>query len=66
MGRSGGRYVTVEGPARVERPAIAHDLTALDEKYSRSDTADWTGADYAAEAVIVITPARWIAWSHWD
>ena len=60
------RYVTVEGPARVERPATANDLTALDEKYSRTDTADWAGADYAAEAVIVITPARWIAWSYWD
>ena len=60
------RYVTVEGPARVERPAIAHDLTALDEKYSRTDTADWAEADYAGEAAIVITPARWIAWSYWD
>ena len=60
------RYVTVEGPARVQRPATAHDLAALDEKYSRTDTAGWAGADYAAEAVIVITPARWIAWSDWD
>jgi hypothetical protein len=51
------RYVTVEGPARVERPAIAHDLAALDEKYSRTDTAGWAGADYAGEAAIVITPA---------
>ena len=60
------RYVTVEGPARVERPATARDLAALDEKYSRTDTAGWSEADYAAEAVIVITPARWIAWSYWD
>jgi hypothetical protein len=60
------RYVTVEGPARVERPAKAHDLTALDEKYSRTDTADWAEADYAGEAAIVITPARWIALSYWD
>ena len=46
--------------------ASAHDLTALDEKYSRTDTADWAEGDYAGEAVIVITPARWIAWSYWD
>lgn len=59
------RYVTVEGPACVERPATAHDLTALDEKYSRTDTADWTESDYAGEATIVITLARWIAWSDW-
>ena len=60
------RYVTVEGPARVERPAISRDLAALDEKYSRTDMAGWAEADYAGEAAIVITPARWIAWSDWD
>jgi nitroimidazol reductase NimA-like FMN-containing flavoprotein (pyridoxamine 5'-phosphate oxidase superfamily) len=60
------RYVTVEGPARVERPAKAQDVTALDEHYSRSDTADWTDSDYATEAMLVLQPARWIAWSDWD
>jgi len=28
--------------------------------------AVWAEADYAGEAAIVITPARWIAWSDWD
>jgi hypothetical protein len=60
------RYMTVEGPARVERPANARDLAALDEKYSRADTAGWAEANYAGEAAVVITPARWIAWSDWD
>ena len=60
------RYVTVEGPVRVERPAQAHDVTALDEQYQRADAADWTESDYAGEAVVVIRPTRWIAWSDWD
>ncbi len=60
------RYVTVEGPVRVERPATAQDVTALDEQYSRSDTAAWTDSDFATEAMIVLQPARWIAWSDWD
>lgn len=60
------RFVTVEGPIRVERPARPDDVTALDERYSRSDTADWTESDYANEAVLVLRPARWIAWSDWD
>ena len=58
--------MTVEGPARVARPAMAHDLAALDEKHSRTDTAGCAEADYAGEAAIVITPARWIARSDWD
>jgi nitroimidazol reductase NimA-like FMN-containing flavoprotein (pyridoxamine 5'-phosphate oxidase superfamily) len=37
------RYVTVEGPLSVERPAQAHDVIALDEQYKRADAADWTG-----------------------
>jgi len=58
--------VTVEGPASVERPAQPDDVTALDERYGRTDTADWTESDYAGEAMVVIRPARWIAWSDWD
>jgi hypothetical protein len=50
----------------VERPATAHDATALGEQYGRTDTADWTESDYANEAVVVLQPARWIAWSDWD
>jgi nitroimidazol reductase NimA-like FMN-containing flavoprotein (pyridoxamine 5'-phosphate oxidase superfamily) len=60
------RFVTVEGPIRVERPARPDDVTALDERYSRSDTADWTESDYANEAMLVLRPTRWIAWSDWD
>jgi PPOX class probable F420-dependent enzyme len=60
------RYVTVEGRASVERPAQAHDVTALDERYTRADAADWTESDYAGEAMVVIRPTRWIAWSDWD
>jgi Pyridoxamine 5'-phosphate oxidase len=60
------RYVTVEGPVRVERPAKPSDVTALGEHYSRTDTVDWTESDYAGEAILVLTPARWIGWSDWD
>lgn len=60
------RYVTVEGAVRVERPARPDDVTALDQQYSRTDTADWTESDYANEAMLVMRPTRWIAWSDWD
>ncbi|HZM79948.1 MAG TPA: pyridoxamine 5'-phosphate oxidase family protein [Candidatus Limnocylindrales bacterium] len=60
------RYVTVEGPARVQRPAQANDVTALDEQYARTDTADWTESDYAGEGLVILQPTRWIAWSDWD
>ena len=58
--------MTVEGPVRVERPAQAHDVTALDEQYQRADTADWTESDYAGEATWSFGLTRWIAWSDWD
>jgi general stress protein 26 len=60
------RYVTVEGPVRVERPASPADATALDVQYGRDDTAQWSEADYAGEAMLVLQPARWIAWLDWD
>jgi general stress protein 26 len=60
------RFVTVEGPIDVQRPALPHDVAALDERYSRSDTANWTESDYAGEAMLVMRPNRWIAWSDWD
>jgi general stress protein 26 len=60
------RYVTVEGPVRVERPASPADATALDVQYGRDDTAQWSEADYAGEAMLVLQPARWIACLDWD
>jgi PPOX class probable F420-dependent enzyme len=60
------RYVMVEGPARVDRPAPAAEVTALDERYGRADTAEWTEADYAGEGMVVLEPTRWIAWADWD
>ena len=60
------RYVTVEGAVRVERPARPDDVTALDQQYSRTDTADWTESDYTSEAMLVMRPTRWLAWSDWD
>jgi hypothetical protein len=58
--------VSVEGPVRVERPARPTDVTALDAQYGRDDTVQWTEADYAGEAMLVLQPARWIAWLDWD
>ena len=51
-------------------PALcAHALAILAEAGVRAGHTEWSRpaeADYAGEAVIVIAPARWIAWSYWD
>ena len=60
-------YVSLSGPATVQRPPEAADLRALDERYSREDYAEgWDDASFAAAAMIIISIERWIAWTDWD
>ena len=60
-------YVSVSGPATVQRPPEAADLRALDERYSRSDFAEgWDDESFAAAVMIIISIERWIAWTDWD
>ena len=60
-------YVSVSGPATVQRPPEAADLRALDQRYSRNDfTEGWDDESFAAAVVLVIYIERWIAWIDWD
>jgi hypothetical protein len=60
-------YVSVSGPATVQRPPEAADLRALDERYSRDDFAEgWDAKSFAAAVMIIISIERWIAWTDWD
>jgi hypothetical protein len=60
-------YVSVSGPASVERPPSATDLRALDRRYSRHDFAEgWDAQSFAGAVMIVISIDRWIAWTDWD
>jgi len=60
-------YVSVSGPATVQRPPEAADLRALDQRYSRNDfTEGWDDESFAAAVMLVIYIERWIAWIDWD
>lgn len=60
-------YVSVSGPATVQRPPEAADLRALDRRYSRADfTEGWDDESFAAAVMITILIERWIAWTDWD
>jgi nitroimidazol reductase NimA-like FMN-containing flavoprotein (pyridoxamine 5'-phosphate oxidase superfamily) len=60
-------YVSVSGPATVQRPPATADLQALDERYARNDFAGGWEPDAFADAVLVVLSIdRWIAWTDWD
>lgn len=59
------RYVFVEGPTVVERPATPADIGALDRCYGRSESGQWSDDDYATSAMLVLSPDRWIGWADW-
>jgi hypothetical protein len=60
-------YVSVSGPATVQRPPEAADLRALDQRYSRNDFAEgWDDESFAGAVMIIISIERWIAWTDWD
>ena len=59
------RYVSVEGPTVVQRPATPDDIGALDRRYGRSESGQWSDDDYAASAILVLSPDRWIGWADW-
>ena len=60
-------YVSVAGPATLQRPPDVADLRALDQKYDRHDFAAAADEQSSPSAVmIVIATHRWIAWADWD
>lgn len=57
------RYVTAEGPIRVQEPVLREDVLALAERYGDH----YADLDSYSEAVILVLDAeRWIAWSDAD
>jgi hypothetical protein len=61
------RYVSVAGPATVQRPPEISDLRALDEKYDRDDFTGSADEELSDSAVMIVIDAhRWIAWADWD
>jgi hypothetical protein len=60
------RFVTAEGPVRVEQPVTLEDVLALAERYG-GHYADFPNTDSFDEGVIlVLQTERWIAWSDAD
>jgi hypothetical protein len=60
------RFVTAEGPVRVEQPVLLEDLLALQERYG-GDDADYPNLDtYHEDVMLVLETERWIAWSDAD
>jgi pyridoxamine 5'-phosphate oxidase-like protein len=60
-------FVSVSGPATVERPPAYDDLSALDARYGREDSAGgWDDESFAAAVMVVIAIERQIAWADWD
>jgi Pyridoxamine 5'-phosphate oxidase len=60
------RFVTAEGPVRVEQPVLLEDVFALAERYG-GHYAAYPNLDSYHEAVILVLDAeRWIAWSDAD
>jgi hypothetical protein len=60
------RFVTAEGPVRVEQPVLLEDLLALAERYG-GDDADYPSLDeYHEDVILVLEVEQWIAWSDAD
>jgi general stress protein 26 len=59
------RYVTVEGPVRVEDRISQIDLTALDQRYGY-DSGSADDEEYAGSITLVLRPERWIGWADAD
>jgi PPOX class probable F420-dependent enzyme len=59
------RYVTAEGPARIEERFTEDDLSALDERYGTGTGAADDDA-YGGSITVVLRPERWIAWADID
>ena len=57
------RYVTLEGPVRVEPAVQRQDLARLDRKYDRDDAAFFEAPEYRDSVILVLSPERTIAWS---
>lgn len=59
------RYVTVEGPTRIENGIAQQDLDALDRRYGLESAAA-NDDEYADSITLVIRPERWIGWADRD
>ena len=60
------RFVTAEGPVRVEQPVLLEDVLALAERYG-GHYAGYPNLDSYGEGVILVLEAeQWIAWSDAD
>ena len=66
LGENDRRYVSVEGPVRVESPIRREDLLALDQKYGRDDADSFDEPVYRDSVIMVLSPSRVIAWSDTD
>lgn len=66
LGDNDRRYVSVEGPVRVESPIQRQDLLALDQKYERDDASCFEEPEYRESVIMVLSPSRVIAWSDTD
>ena len=66
LGENDRRYVSVEGPVRVESPIQREDLLALDQKYDRDDVDSFEEPAYRDSVIMVLSPSRVIAWSDTD
>jgi len=59
------RYVTVEGPVRIEDGIAQRDLDALDRRYGLG-SASAEDDEYAESITLVLRPGRWIGWADRD
>ena len=56
------RYVTIEGPVRIEDGITQDDLDALCERY-RFDPSSADDEAYSGSITLVLRPERWIGWA---
>ena len=60
------RFVTVEGPVRVEQPVPLAHVLALAERYGDHYAAYPNLDSYHDDVILVLAAERWIAWSDAD
>ena len=60
------RYVTGEGPVRIEQPVLLEDVLALAERYGGHYAAYLNLDSYSEDVILVLEVQRWIAWSDAD
>jgi hypothetical protein len=66
LGGTDRRFVTAEGPVRLEHPVVLQEVLELADRYGGHFDPDPNLDSYHEAVILVLEVQRWIAWSDAD